>query len=389
MAIFWGYRTSGMGIMRRCQTGILAAAFLLLAAVPSRAQRNEQGHPMAGLAFPEIRDWKTLEIKLGRRLSAYPNPAYTVTIRGDGTVRYDGTANVAVTGTHIGHISSSAVKALLGYLSALDFMNLRDSYISSEDAPVNELSLSFDGTIKTIIERVGRLVGMPAAITPIEAQIDRLAGIEKWTEGNDETIPALKAEGWDFRARNDANLALLRKLARPDHNGALALAFSKEGGAVDNSFGCEALVSAIFPRNKPALEALLAAGAPMEARVPVGPYIGRCSLLVRAATVGNADLTKLALSQHPDINLRDVLGQTVLFVAVKGWLEGDDLAESFGAGDYPAIVRLLLAAGADPSIGNSHGVTPLDYAKESFRDSEKVHAAIKLLSSNKKGNTKQ
>ncbi len=69
--------------------------------------------------------------------------------------------------------------------------------------------------------------------------------------------------------------------------------------------------------------------------------------LLRAVEAGLEDHVKELLKQNIDVNEQAEAGWTALLYA--------------SAQGYPRIVRLLLDAGANPDIGNIHGITPLMY----------------------------
>ncbi len=63
----------------------------------------------ASVPFPEKVDRSTLEFQLDRTRCFGSCPSYTVSIEGDGTVRFYGRALVAIPGHHAAHISPGAV----------------------------------------------------------------------------------------------------------------------------------------------------------------------------------------------------------------------------------------------------------------------------------------
>ena len=76
--------------------------------------------------------------------------------------------------------------------------------------------------------------------------------------------------------------------------------------------------------------------------------------LIRAAERGHADVVARLLETEVEVNHVNELGWTALLEAV---ILGD------GSPRYQRTVRLLLDAGADPSITDSDGVTPLEHAE--------------------------
>jgi hypothetical protein len=50
------------------------------------------------------------------------------------------------------------------------------------DMPTYVTSISFDGTSKSVLDYVGREVGMPRGVSDVELAIDRLSGASNWIE---------------------------------------------------------------------------------------------------------------------------------------------------------------------------------------------------------------
>lgn len=137
--------------------------------------------PQAHVPFPEIRDWNSLRITLSRS-GCYGNcPAYQVEVHGDGTVFYEGKANVRTKGRRVGKISHESLVKLVDVFRRADYFSLDDRYASGvTDNPTYVSSISFDGRSKSVLDYVGKDVGMPASVSDVEAAIDRLSGASKW-----------------------------------------------------------------------------------------------------------------------------------------------------------------------------------------------------------------
>lgn len=145
----------------------------------SRAQLDSQTNVNA--VFPEIHDWDTLRITLSRSGCYGRCPAYKIEIHGDGTVLYDGNGNVAHKGRHTAKISHASLAELVDSFRKANYFSLRDRYASGiTDNPAYETSISFDGVSKSVLDYVGQSVGMPSAVSDVEAAIDRLSGASKW-----------------------------------------------------------------------------------------------------------------------------------------------------------------------------------------------------------------
>jgi len=132
------------------------------------------------IPFPEIHDWNSLRITL-RRSGCYGMcPTYEIEIHGDGTVLYDGAAYVGTTGRRKVKISQPSLVKLVDAFRKADYFSLSDGYVSGvTDMPTSASSISFDGQAKSVLDYLGRSVGMPPAVSDVEEAIDRLSGASK------------------------------------------------------------------------------------------------------------------------------------------------------------------------------------------------------------------
>ena len=131
--------------------------------------------------FPEIHEWSSLRITLSRS-GCYGNcSAYEIEIRGDGTALYDGQANVGTTGKKKAKISHGSLVKLVAAFRKVDYFSLAAGYASGvTDMPTYVTSISFDGVSKSVLDYVGREVGMPPGVSDVEVAIDRLSGAYRW-----------------------------------------------------------------------------------------------------------------------------------------------------------------------------------------------------------------
>ena len=97
------------------------------------------------------------------------------------------------------------------------------------------------------------------------------------------------------------------------------------------------------------LKMTVAAGADLTS---VNRYGG--TALIPAAHHGHVDVVRYLLTTDVDVDHVNKLGWTALLEAV---ILGD------GGPTYQKIVELLLNGGADPTIGDNQGVTPLEHAR--------------------------
>ena|SRR5215831_14883583 len=81
-------------------------------------------HSNVHAAFPEIHDWNSLRIILSRSPCYGRCPTYDVEIHGDGTVLYNGKANVATKGRHTAKISRASLEELVDTFRKADYFSL-------------------------------------------------------------------------------------------------------------------------------------------------------------------------------------------------------------------------------------------------------------------------
>ena len=284
-------------------------------------------------SFPRI-DYDSLRIALARGGCFGACPIYTVTIDGTGAVEFatpKGASErsqwqgVLIPGTHRTRIDRATLDALIERFRAARFFGLRAKYEAKiTDNPTFLLNFRSGEREWTVVDYVGREVGMPWVVTELQRAVDAAAGTARWVRGTEQTVPALAGEGFDFRSPAAA---------------ALAVAAAESDEATDGFF-----------------LALIAAGLPLDA---VGQVRGGS-----AAPVGETLLLT---------SVRQGRGALFAELARRGWIERSDrgaLSAAFAAsagGCNPAIVKGLVAAGlspdarslADESRNDSGGATPL------------------------------
>jgi hypothetical protein len=142
----------------------------------SRTSQRPNGHvgmPRGPLA--------SVRIKLERTACFGTCPVYSVELRGDGAVVYQGYNFVAVCGRQKYRIPPADVAKLVETARQMDFWSLDRQYRSRvTDNPTQFVSLTIGGQTKVVEDYVGESVGMPPAVTALEVAIDRAAGIDRW-----------------------------------------------------------------------------------------------------------------------------------------------------------------------------------------------------------------
>ncbi|CAM3276585.1 ankyrin repeat domain-containing protein [Nocardioides dubius] len=165
----------------------------------------------------------------------------------------------------------------------------------------------------------------------------------------DAVAVALRA-GADIEARDGNRRTALLLASTFDHVAVarLLVAMGADPDALDDRHDTPWLVTGVTG-SVPMLEALLPANPDLTI---VNRYGGLSP--IPAGERGHVDYIRRVVRTDVDLDHVNNLGWTAMLEAV---ILGD------GSADYVEIVRLLLAAGADPSIGDHDGVTALQHAE--------------------------
>jgi hypothetical protein len=150
--------------VRRFMAGLAAFAFAACAQAPAQT--------------PAMDD---VQIRLTRGVCFGFCPDYSVTIGGDGEVRYEGRRFVNAVGERTATIPREEVARLVERFDAAGFDDLRNEYRGQmTDLPTFTVSLTRNGQTKTVVDYGGPSVGMPRTVRDLQAEIDRVAGTAQW-----------------------------------------------------------------------------------------------------------------------------------------------------------------------------------------------------------------
>ena len=148
-------------------------------------------------------------------------PVYTVTLRDDGSVAYNGKEHVKVTGQQTWKIDPAAVRALAQEMQDAGFFELQDEYRAMvTDHPTVLTSLTAGGRTKKVINYVAG----PQKLKDIEARIDQVAGTQRYVKGegkleaavrsgDEAAVRALLASGADAKAADEHRVTLVMHAA--------------------------------------------------------------------------------------------------------------------------------------------------------------------------------
>ena len=280
-----------------------------------------------------------IEITLERTACFGPCPVYTVRITGDGGVEYTGTQIVRVVGSATAQISRAAVRDLADKFIKMGYFELDNAYYSSsEDISSTITSIQLGSRTKSVV----RNVAGPAALREIEWQIDRVAGVARWTTVDRATVRGLLRSGWN--PRSEEGTIFLRWAVERNYEDSVAALL--EAGADPNADRSPIIQMA---QRASIVRFLLRAGA----RVDAGRGSGWTALMCAAISpnIYPVDVVRVLIEAGADVNATTAdEGKTVLMAAAEsGRLEK---------------VRLVLKAGASVSAIDKRGRTALDIARE-------------------------
>jgi ankyrin repeat protein len=325
------------------------------------------GRPQQRVEMPAVQDWGSLEITLQRGIcGGGVCPAYEVTIRGDGTVTFVGESGVAVLGRHSTQIPVQAVRDLFERFRNAEFFWLYDGYQVAISHHSNySLTVSYDGHRKQVLDYAGRNFGMPAVVTALQDAVDEVADSEKWVKFTPRTLPALRAENWDFKAQSRANRSLIGTLIEQGADAfvvrdLISLGVPVNGRIYDDS-DQTALTRTASKGDVAAARALMDAGAARGDRDQQG------RALFEALRNGRLEMMRLLLARGADPHYRDADGSTTLHAAVES--TGPALSNR-------RMVDELLKLRPDINATNQNGETALIKQVDLYDSDEFITAML-------------
>ena len=233
-----------------------------------KVSKRLQGERGPSMAMPPAQGAKTdaaqgpITITLRRTACFGMCPAYTVTLRDDGSVSYEGAEYTKISGRQAWTIDPAAVRALAKEMQDAGYFELQDEYRAMiTDHPTTYTSLTIGSRTKQIKDYVAG----PPALKALEARIDEVAGTKKYVSG-------------------------------------------QENGA---------LLDAVLAGDAASVRRLLAAGA--DARAADGSHV---TLVMRAAEAGDPEIVRLLLAAGGDPTARDRHGRNAADRARDGLASG-------------------------------------------------------------------
>ncbi len=164
-----------MTILRRFLIAFGAAALVACAPVDTPAET------------PPVTS--NVEITLTRTMCYGFCPDYTVTVTGEGQVRYEGRQFVDAVGVRTATVPREDVARLLERFDAIGFERLNESYRGQmTDLPTYTVTLVRNGQRKTVQDYGGVSVGMPREVRELQQEIDRVAQTAQWVLRNGQPV---------------------------------------------------------------------------------------------------------------------------------------------------------------------------------------------------------
>ena len=237
-------------------------------AVSARLQK-ERGPSVAVIGAPAsgTGSQEPIVITIERTMCYGTCPAYSVTMREDGTVTYSGQQHTRVGGDRTWTIDPAAVRALAKEMAGKGYFELKDEYsVMVTDNPTTYTTL----TIGSRSKKIKDYVAGPAILKQMQRRIDEVSDAKRYVFISGAAIREMQAKGW--RATGDDAKDWMRR--------------------------------ALYGADADVVGALLAAG--FDARTADQD---RVTLLMIAAEIGNAEVVKLLLAAGADPTARDSSGR--------------------------------------------------------------------------------
>ncbi len=135
-------------------------------------------------------DLSDLEIYMEKTACEGPCPVYSVRIKGDGTVNYNGKTCVNVVGEQTNQLSQEEVQKLVEAFYENDFFALEDRYVEDiQDIPAILIRFTLQDRTKQVIKQVYDQSMAPIALQQLEDAIDRTANTQQWVTSNGTPAP--------------------------------------------------------------------------------------------------------------------------------------------------------------------------------------------------------
>jgi hypothetical protein len=165
--------------------------FLFLILITSVSCNQTSISPLSRSAAAEIPQDLVITLeRTGCHATVNVCPTYTVTVKADGTVVFEGKEVTATKGRVEGKLEAEKIRQLIGEFEKADYFNLEDSYdhencpVTATDQPDANTSLQMNGRKKSVRHNLGCYTKdrdvFPPELFALENRIDEIVGTKKW-----------------------------------------------------------------------------------------------------------------------------------------------------------------------------------------------------------------
>lgn len=306
---------------------------------PRRHRPAPKGDPRKLVIVQENRPW----------FASYS--PYRVELRGDGSAVYQSFRKTDPLCPQTYTVDAARVQALLEKAETADFWSLRDTYRKSPNALVNasasaSLSILFGGRRKSVQDHSNEDSGKPQALETLHQEVMQVANVNFWQIPSLDTLDQLETNGFDFRSVQ-AGQFLIETAANYRVEDSVVLSLMDRGAPLDH---------VLYDRDseRSLLEVSLAAGRESVARrlidsgaLKTDGEIDRQKVnqaFLGSIESGYLELVEMILPYRPDLS-----APAILYVGRSNAEDEDKIA----------VLKLLLAKGADINARDSNGETLL------------------------------
>jgi ankyrin repeat protein/uncharacterized protein DUF6438 len=289
----------------------------------------------------EIKDLKSVTIRVDAQGDAFHYYDYSMSIHGDGMVEFYGHFHTVIPGLHRSHLSEAEVLRLLAAFQEVDFYSLRDEpYLSFIDAQRISIGISVEGRSKTVTVCSGE----SKAFAALMERILELSHAQRWLQGAADTLQAVLADTENLNtADNEGRTVLMWACQSADVAAVRQLIRSGADVRAKDTKGRTALMYAAARQSPEIVDALLYSGAGVNEQ----NSSGQTALHFAASPASPVWIAFNPVADYPEPPTTSLWPDLIL-----------------PAEPHPDVVVHLLAAGADPNAVDFKGATPLMYAAE-------------------------
>ncbi len=197
-------------------------------------------------------------------------PVYTVSIDGNGTVRYQGGSYIDIPGVQTAKIDANRITALLRQFDKINFFALQPSYSGDcTDGPTEIISLSVDGHTKQVSNYFchDRTSGPQVDLLSLGLEIDSVAGTLRWIHCDSGCFKEQIGHGLDVNGASKSGFTtLMRVIQRKDLDSTRLFLDAGAKVNVSDDRGYTPLMFAAMENSPEIVQELLAHGADVHAK---------------------------------------------------------------------------------------------------------------------------